>query len=251
MWPAIHIRSDIVYSRRVLGRYCSNPGVTNCKLVIQIFKYLFGTLDLGITFTAVSEDELVSYTDFYYLRLIDGLKITGSYILMLSGRPLSDQSKLWYTIPLLLIEAEYMATTGAGKNALWVAQFLVCLRFCLSRQRVELRTDNKGKISLTKNPESHRKIKYIELHWHLIQDKVERKQITILYISIKEMLADGLTKALSSKIFKDFWRRIEITLAGHFRPSGRVGVEGRISWKVLKIHGKWSKIIESDGKVWS
>ncbi len=180
-------------------------------MVIQIFRYLSRTLNLRIAFTADSEDELVSYTDSDYAGLIDGQKSTGGYIFILFGGPLSHQSKLQSTVALSSTEAEYMATTEAGKEALRVARFLACLRFCLSSQPVDLRADNKGTISLTKNPEFHRKTKHIEVRWYWIREKVERKEIAISYISTKEMLADGLTKALSPKIFKDVQRMIGMT----------------------------------------
>ncbi len=88
---------------------------------------------------------------------------------------------------------------------------MACLGFRLPSQPVDLRADNKGAISLTENPEFHRKTKHIEVRWHWIREKVERKEIAISYISTKEMLADGLTKALSPKIFKDFRRMIGMT----------------------------------------
>ncbi len=231
-----------------LSQYCSNPGPTNCNLVIQIFRYLSRILDLGITFTADSEDELVGYTDSNYAGLIGGQKFTGSYILMLSGRPLSHQSKLQTIVALSSTEAEYMVTTEAGKEALWVAQFLACLGFCPPSQPVELRSDNKGAISLTENSKFHRKTKHIKVRWHWIREKVERKEIAISFISTKEMLADGLTKALIPKIFKDFRRLIEMIRAGHFRPTGTVGVEGRTSWKVMEVHRRSWKVIEPDGR---
>ena len=211
MWPAVHTRPDIAYSVGVLSRYCSNPGPTHCNLVIQIFRYLSGTLDLGITFTADSENDLVGYTDSDYAGLLDGRKSTGGYIFMLSGGPLSHQSKLQSTVALSSTEAEYMATTEAGKEALWVSRFLACLGFRLPSQPVDLRADNKGAISLTENPEFHRKTKHIEVRWHWIREKVERKEIAISYIPTKEMRADGLTKALSPKMFKDFRKMIGMT----------------------------------------
>ena len=120
MWLAVHTRPDIAYSVGVLSRYCSNPGPTHCNLVIQIFRYLSGTLDLKITFTANSEDDLVGYTDSDYAGLIDGRKSIGGYIFMLSGGPLSHQSKLQSTVALSSTEAEYMTTVEARKEALWV-----------------------------------------------------------------------------------------------------------------------------------
>ncbi len=106
IWPAVYTRPDIAYSVGVLSQYCSNPGPTNCSLVVQVFRYLFGTLDLGITFQADSIDKLVNYTDSDYAGLVDGRKSTGRYIFMLSGGPLSHQSKLQNTVASSSNEAE-------------------------------------------------------------------------------------------------------------------------------------------------
>lgn len=46
-----------------------------------------------------------------------------------------------------------MATTKAGKKALWVAYFLAALRYRLSNQPVSLKADNKKAILQTANPE--------------------------------------------------------------------------------------------------
>ena len=123
MWSAVYTPPDIAYSVRVLSCYCSNPGPTYCNLVVQVFRYLFATLGLGITFTANSENHLVGYTDSDYAGLVDGRKSTGDYIFMLSGGLLSHQSKLKSTVALSSTEAEYMATTEAGNEALDLTVF--------------------------------------------------------------------------------------------------------------------------------
>ncbi len=189
MWPAVHTRSDIAYSLGILSCYFSNSGPTNCNLVVQVFRYLFSTLGLGITFNANSKDDLVGYTDSDYAGLVDGRKSTGGYIFMLSSGSLYHKSKFQITIALSSTEAEYMATTEAEKEALWISRFLTSFVFWLPNQPVDLREDNKGAISLTGNPEFHRKTKHIEVQWQWIREKVERNEIVISYISTKEMLA--------------------------------------------------------------
>lgn len=71
MWLAIYIYLDIAYSIEILSFYCSNSEPTYCNLIIQIFRYLFRTLDLKINFIANSEDDLVGYTEFNYAGFID------------------------------------------------------------------------------------------------------------------------------------------------------------------------------------
>lgn len=137
MWPAVYTCPDIAYSVGVFSRYCNNLRPTYCNLVIQIFRYLSKTFDLGITFNANPENNLVDYTDFDYTGLINGRKSTGGYIIILSGGLLSYQLKLQSTVALSLYQAKYMATTKAGKKALQIAQFLVYLGFCLLNQHVD------------------------------------------------------------------------------------------------------------------
>ncbi len=118
MWPSVHIQPDISYSVGVLSRYFANQGFINCNLVIQIFRYLAGTLDLGIRFESDITDELVGYTDSDWAGVKDGQRSTGGYSLIFSGGQVSHQSKQQTTLALSSTEAEYMAITEAGKKTL-------------------------------------------------------------------------------------------------------------------------------------
>ncbi len=131
MWPAVHTRLNISYSVRVLSRYCANPGPIHCNLVTQIFRYLAGTLELGMIFKSDATDELVGYTDSDWAGLKDGRKSTGGYAFLLSRGLGSHQSKQQATFDLSSTETEYMATTEPGKEALWIAQFSAALGYRL------------------------------------------------------------------------------------------------------------------------
>ena len=188
----------------VISRYCANPGPINCNLIIQIFRYLAGTLELSITFKSNVIDELVEYTESDWAWLKDGRRSTGGYALLLSGRPVSHQSNQQATVALSSTEAEYMATAEAEKEALWIGRFLAALGYRLPSQPVSLRTDNRGSILLTANPEFHRRTKHIEVRHQWIREKVESKEIAITYVFTKNMVADGLNKSLDPKPFKAF-----------------------------------------------
>lgn len=62
---------DMVHLIRVLICYYSNLESIYYNLVIQIFLYLFETLDLGITFIANSEDDLIRCINSNYTKLIN------------------------------------------------------------------------------------------------------------------------------------------------------------------------------------
>ncbi len=93
MWTTVNTRTDISYSVGVLSQYCANPGPIHCNLVLQIFRYLAGTLELGITFKSNVTDELVGYTDSDWAGLKDGQRSIGGYAFLFSSRLVSHQSK--------------------------------------------------------------------------------------------------------------------------------------------------------------
>lgn len=97
-----------------------------------------------------------------------------------------------------------MATTKARNKALWIAQFLVTLKYKLLSQPVTLKANNRGVILLIANPEFYWHTKHIEVQYYWIQEKIDFKKIVIFYISTKDMIADRLTKALDLKQFKAF-----------------------------------------------
>ncbi len=184
MWPTVYTRLDIAYSVGVLSQYCSNSGPTHCSLVVQVLRYLFGILEFGIIFQADSSDELVGYTDSDYAGLVDCRKSTGRYIFMLSG-PLSHQLKLQNTVALSSTEAEYMAACEAGKEALWISQFLSTLGFQLHTLPVDLCVDNKRAIFFTENPEFYRRTKQIEVWYQWILGKSRIKRNSVLLFTDK------------------------------------------------------------------
>ncbi len=124
MWLAVNTRPDISYSVRGLSWYCANPDPIYFNLVIQIFRYLAETLELGINFKSNVTDELVRYIDSDWAWLKDGQRSTGGYAFLLSGGLLSHQLKQQPTVALFSTDKEYIATTEAEKEALWIGQFL-------------------------------------------------------------------------------------------------------------------------------
>lgn len=57
---------------------------------------------------------------------------------------------------------------------------------------------------LIANPEFHWRIKHIEVQYYWIREKVDSKEIIIIYISTKDIIADAITQILDPKLFKTF-----------------------------------------------
>jgi hypothetical protein len=57
-------------------------------------------------------------------------------------------------------------------------------------------SDNQSAIALAKNPVSRGHAKHIDIRHHFVRKAIQNKVIWVQYISITEMIADSLTKAL-------------------------------------------------------
>jgi hypothetical protein len=80
MYLAIATRPDIAYTVNVLRRFSSNPGVEHWKAVKHLFRYLKGTVDLKLTYSPTSSQELfTTYTDADHAGNPDNGRSTSGY----------------------------------------------------------------------------------------------------------------------------------------------------------------------------
>ncbi|KAH9687230.1 hypothetical protein KPL70_014688 [Citrus sinensis] len=84
------------------------------------------TLDVGLLFER--DDTLgqgmIGYVDYDYTGDLDKLWSTTGYVFTFAGGPISRKSTLQSTVALSTTEAEYMAITGAVKEAIWLQGLL-------------------------------------------------------------------------------------------------------------------------------
>lgn len=205
MWPMIQTRPDLAYAVSILSRYCANPGSLHLKALDRVFRYIRGTKSLGLHYSCShSGEDLVGWTDADYAGVADGRKSTGGYLYTFLGGPVSWASKRQTAVALSSTESEYMAMTEAAKEATWLQRFTAELGIRQKDRPVLLHADNQGAIALCTNPEFHRRTKHIDVAWHYIREVVIEGRINVDYVSTKDMVADGLTKALPAPPFRRY-----------------------------------------------
>lgn len=81
--------------------------------------------------------------------------------------------------------------------------------------------DNIGTTYLCSNPVFHSRMKHIALDYHFVRQQVQNGKLTVSHISIKDQLADILTKPLHRSRFTHLRDKIgvdcDLILRGHNR----------------------------------
>jgi hypothetical protein len=110
-------------------------------------------------------------------------------------------------VALSSYEAEYIATSTATTQALWLSRLLAEL---LGRhvEVVELKVDSKSALALAKNPVFHERSKHIKIKYHFIHSYLEDGSIKAEHIPTADQLADILTKSLGKAKFEEMRGRI-------------------------------------------
>ena len=101
------------------------------------------------------------------------------------------------------MEAEYVAACEVAKEAVWLKKFLYDLGVVRMEQvPITLFCDNSGAVTQSKDPRNHKKGKYIERKYHIIQDIVARGDVVVAKIESANNLAIPFTKALLQRTFE-------------------------------------------------
>ena len=131
---------------------------------------------------------------------MDTRRSTTGYVFKVFGGAVAWRSRRQPTVALSTTEAEYMASSDASRQAIWIRLFLDNLGLGLGDQPLQIYNDS-GTIALAKNPVRHERTKHIALQHHFIREKVEDGTVSLLHIPTENNLADCLTKYLPRETF--------------------------------------------------
>lgn len=221
MYAANTLRPDIAYATGVLARSMSAPAVLHLKAAKRVLRYLKGTADLGLTYTAGStspagtagatelQHSLVAYTDASWANDLAGRKSCTGAVIKYNGCTVSWLSRKQPTVSLSSTEAEYMAATTTLQECLWIRGWLS--EVFGVKPSIQILCDNQSAIALTGNDSIHQRSKHIDIRFHFIRDYVTDGVCTIKYIGTNDQEADILTKAMKSEQFKLLRDRVMVS----------------------------------------
>ena len=193
-------RPDIAYAVSNVSKYCSKPTHRHWCAVKRIFRYLKGTMNLGISYQRFESDDCVGFSDADWAGDVSDRKSTSGYCFKFGRSLISWRSNKQTCVALSTAEAEYVALAGAAQEAVWLKHLLSGLSVNCDGPMV-IYEDNQAAISLSKHNKSHPKVKHISIKYHFIRDLVDNGDIFVKYCPTDVMLADIFTKSLTAEKF--------------------------------------------------
>lgn len=192
-------RPDLAYIVNFLSRYLSCPSEEHWRAIKRIFRYLNGTIDLGIRYQrSGNATTLTGYSDADYAGDTETRRSTTGYIFTISGGAVSWASQRQSMVSLSTTEAEYIAASTATKELVWLRRLLNDVDSQCDQPSV-LYIDNQSAIKLIRNPEFHKRSKHIDIRYHFVREKLASNELIVKYVNTNEQCADFLTKALSGE----------------------------------------------------
>ena len=188
-------RPDIMYSVCLCARFQACPKESHLNAVKRIFRYLKGTIDIGLWYPKCDNFELMCYSDADFGGYKIDRKNTSGTCHFLGHSLVSWHSKKQNSVALSTAEAEYIAAGLGCAQVLWMKQTLS--DFGLTYSHVPIKCDNTSAISISKNPVQHSRTKHIEIRHHFLRDHAQKGDITLDFVRTEDQLADIFTKPLN------------------------------------------------------
>ncbi|GKA07237.1 retrovirus-related pol polyprotein from transposon TNT 1-94 [Tanacetum coccineum] len=198
-------RPDLVFAVCMCARYQSKPTKKHLEAVKRVFRYLQGSINMGLWYPKDTAMALTAYADADHAGCQDTRRSTSSSAQFLGDKLVSWSSKKQTSTST---EAEYIAMSGCCAQILWMRSQLSDYGFAYNH--IPLYCDNKSAIALCCNNVQHSRSKHIDIRHHFIREQVEKGVVELYFVRTEYQLADIFTKALPRERFEFILPRLGI-----------------------------------------
>ncbi|GJU45077.1 retrovirus-related pol polyprotein from transposon TNT 1-94 [Tanacetum coccineum] len=142
-------RPDIVFAVCMCARYQAKPTEMHLTAIKRIFRYLKGTIHMGLWYPKDSGFDLKAFADADYAGCHDTRRSTSGSAQFLGHRLVSWSSKKQKSTAISTTEAEYIALSGCCAQILWMRSQLRDYGFVFNK--IPMYCDNQSAIALCCN----------------------------------------------------------------------------------------------------
>ncbi|GJV59933.1 retrovirus-related pol polyprotein from transposon TNT 1-94 [Tanacetum coccineum] len=155
-------RPDLVFAVCMCARYQAKPTKKHFEAIKRVFRYLKGTINMGLWYPKDNAMSLTAYADANHAGCQDSRRSTSGSAQFLGDRLMRSQLK------------DY----GFDFN------------------KIPLYCDNKSAITLCCNNVQQSRSKHIDIRHNFIREQVEKRVVELYFVEMNYQLADILIKAL-------------------------------------------------------
>ncbi|GJU71903.1 hypothetical protein Tco_1263308 [Tanacetum coccineum] len=188
-------RPDLVFVVCMCARNQEKPIEKYLHVVKRIFRYLRGTINMGLWYPKYSYITLTAFAYANHAGCQDTRKSTCGSMQLLGERPVSWSLKKQKSTTISSTEAEYIALSGCCAQILWMQSQLT--DYGIVFNKIPLYYDNKSAIALCCNNVQHSRSKHIDIRHHFIKEQVENRVVELYFVRTEYQLADIFTKPLA------------------------------------------------------
>ncbi|SGZ16603.1 BQ5605_C020g09041 [Microbotryum silenes-dioicae] len=202
LYISLGTRPDIAFAVSYLSRFANNPGRRHWIAVKHVLRYLRATYRDELLYASGSPKitGVVGYSDANWGACVDTSISTMGFVFYLAGSAVSWSSKRQTRVADSTTDAEYLALSHAGKEAIYLTQLLSELHV-RPIEAAHIFTDNEAAAAVAHDPVRTSGTRHIRLREHFVRDMVNRGDISLSHVGTANMVADVFTKALGPKIF--------------------------------------------------
>ncbi|GJU58273.1 hypothetical protein Tco_1236039 [Tanacetum coccineum] len=163
-------RLDLVFVVCMCVRYQAKPTEKHLTAVKRVFRYLKGTIDIGLWYPKDTDFNLTAFTDADHAGCQDSRRGTSGSAQFLGEKLLAEYGLHFNKIPLY--------------------------------------SNSKSAIALSCNTVQHSRTKHIAIRYHFIKEQVENEVVELYFVKTDYQLADIFTKALAREHFEFLINRL-------------------------------------------
>nr|GEY85425.1 copia protein [Tanacetum cinerariifolium] len=186
----------------------AKPTEKHLQAVKRVFRYLKGTINMGLWYSKDTSISLTAYADAYHAGCQDTRRSTSGSAQFLGDKLVSWSSKKQKCTTISSTKAEYIALSGCCAQILWMRLRLTNYGFQFNK--IPLYCDNKSAIALSGNNVQHSRAKHIDVRYHFIKEQVENGVLELYFVRTEYQLVDIFAKPLPRERFNFLFEKLSI-----------------------------------------
>uniref|UniRef100_A0A2N9IMY5 Reverse transcriptase Ty1/copia-type domain-containing protein n=1 Tax=Fagus sylvatica TaxID=28930 RepID=A0A2N9IMY5_FAGSY len=161
-------RPDISYAVHVVSQFMTSPCTVHFIAILQILRYVRGTMRQGLLMSFSSKLELNAYSNSNWAGDVTDRRSTAGFCILLGDSLISWKSKKQIVVPRFLAEVEYRALADTTSKIIWLRRLLEDMGVTIPSP-TPLHCDSKSTIQIAHNDVFHECTKHIEIDCHFIR----------------------------------------------------------------------------------